>query len=103
MSFFFLEQCYLWPRCKACKGLLRPHVVWFGEGLEEEILGKKAVFRIWDPDPVLYLNAAPDPGSQTIVDPDLDPDLALLSHENFNFVFLLYVNQVICLETLLGN
>lgn len=28
----------LLPRCKTCSGLLRPHVVWFGEGLEEEVL-----------------------------------------------------------------
>lgn len=30
------------PRCKlpACKGLVRPHVVWFGEGLEQEVLRK---------------------------------------------------------------
>ncbi|GFO46746.1 NAD-dependent protein deacylase sirtuin-5, mitochondrial [Plakobranchus ocellatus] len=28
------------PRCKKadCKGLLRPHVVWFGEGLDREVL-----------------------------------------------------------------
>lgn len=26
------------PRCGSCGGLLRPHVVWFGEGLEEEVL-----------------------------------------------------------------
>ncbi|XP_064640724.1 NAD-dependent protein deacylase-like [Lineus longissimus] len=30
------------PRCKkdACNGLLRPHVVWFGEGLDHEVLEK---------------------------------------------------------------
>ena len=28
------------PRCKACGGLLRPHVVWFGEALDPEILGQ---------------------------------------------------------------
>jgi NAD-dependent deacetylase len=26
------------PSCEACEGLLRPHVVWFGENLDEEIL-----------------------------------------------------------------
>lgn len=26
------------PRCKKCGGLLRPHVVWFGESLDQEIL-----------------------------------------------------------------
>lgn len=26
------------PRCKRCEGLLRPHVVWFGEGLDPEVL-----------------------------------------------------------------
>ena len=26
------------PRCEKCSGLLRPHVVWFGECLEEKIL-----------------------------------------------------------------
>lgn len=26
------------PRCKTCGGLLRPHVVWFGESLDQEIL-----------------------------------------------------------------
>jgi len=26
------------PRCTSCGGLLRPHVVWFGEGLEEQVL-----------------------------------------------------------------
>ncbi|KAG6543614.1 hypothetical protein Mapa_014977 [Marchantia paleacea] len=26
------------PRCKLCNGLLRPHVVWFGENLERRIL-----------------------------------------------------------------
>ncbi|KAL3685810.1 hypothetical protein R1sor_003832 [Riccia sorocarpa] len=26
------------PRCKLCNGLLRPHVVWFGENLERKIL-----------------------------------------------------------------
>ena len=31
---------YLRPRCQApgCGGLLRPHVVWFGEGLDENVL-----------------------------------------------------------------
>ncbi len=97
MSYLFVQQCYFRPRCKACKGLLRPHVVWFGEGLEEEILGKKAVFHHHhyhqyfesatdpDPDPVIYLSEAPDPGSQT--NPNLDSDLALLSHEAFNYNF----------------
>lgn len=26
------------PRCKQCNGLLRPHVVWFGEALESRVL-----------------------------------------------------------------
>jgi len=26
------------PRCEDCKGLLRPHVVWFGENLDHDIL-----------------------------------------------------------------
>ena len=26
------------PRCKKCAGLLRPAVVWFGEGLDSEVL-----------------------------------------------------------------
>lgn len=26
------------PRCKKCGGILRPHVVWFGESLDQEIL-----------------------------------------------------------------
>jgi NAD-dependent SIR2 family protein deacetylase len=26
------------PRCRECGGLLRPHVVWFGEGLEGEVM-----------------------------------------------------------------
>lgn len=28
------------PRCKTCNGLLRPAVVWFGEGLDGEVLQK---------------------------------------------------------------
>ncbi|ROT81762.1 sirtuin-5 [Penaeus vannamei] len=28
------------PRCKACSGLLRPDVVWFGEGLDPAVLAK---------------------------------------------------------------
>uniref|UniRef100_H2ZJN4 NAD-dependent protein deacylase n=1 Tax=Ciona savignyi TaxID=51511 RepID=H2ZJN4_CIOSA len=28
------------PRCGSCSGLLRPHVVWFGEGLNEDVLIK---------------------------------------------------------------
>ncbi len=28
------------PRCAACDGMLRPDVVWFGEGLEPEILSR---------------------------------------------------------------
>ncbi len=41
----------------------------------------------WDtnPDPVFYLNAAPDLGSQT--NPNMDSDLAFPSHENFNYKF----------------
>lgn len=27
-------------RCKKCTGLLRPHVVWFGESLEPDVLAK---------------------------------------------------------------
>lgn len=26
------------PRCKKCKGLLRPHVIWFGESLDPFVL-----------------------------------------------------------------
>ena len=26
------------PRCASCGGLLRPHIVWFGEGLDQDIL-----------------------------------------------------------------
>lgn len=28
------------PRCKLCNGLLRPHVVWFGETLSRETLDR---------------------------------------------------------------
>lgn len=28
------------PKCKSCDGLLRPHVVWFGEALDQEILNQ---------------------------------------------------------------
>ncbi|CAN7991913.1 unnamed protein product, partial [Ixodes hexagonus] len=28
------------PRCKKCAGLLRPHVVWFGESLEPDVLAQ---------------------------------------------------------------
>ncbi|MCL4134446.1 UNVERIFIED_CONTAM: hypothetical protein GTU68_037479, partial [Idotea baltica] len=28
------------PRCQKCSGLLRPHVVWFGEGLDEKVLSR---------------------------------------------------------------
>ncbi|EDV25963.1 uncharacterized protein TRIADDRAFT_24253, partial [Trichoplax adhaerens] len=28
------------PRCKACGGLLRPNVIWFGESLNEDVLDK---------------------------------------------------------------
>ncbi|MDE3018846.1 MAG: NAD-dependent deacylase [Nitrospirota bacterium] len=28
------------PHCRACHGLLRPHIVWFGEALEEEALDR---------------------------------------------------------------
>ncbi|XP_075529580.1 sirtuin 4 [Dermacentor variabilis] len=31
------------PRCKKCTGLLRPHVVWFGESLEPDVLAKANV------------------------------------------------------------
>src|SRR5258708_702281 len=26
------------PHCEACNGLLRPHVIWFGEGLDSDVL-----------------------------------------------------------------
>lgn len=26
------------PRCKSCGGLLRPHVVWFGESLSDKVM-----------------------------------------------------------------
>jgi len=29
----------LLPHCNSCKGLLRPHIVWFGEALDNEVLG----------------------------------------------------------------
>jgi len=32
----------LLPYCEECKGLLRPHVVWFGESLEEDVLADAA-------------------------------------------------------------
>lgn len=28
------------PRCKSCGGLLRPQVVWFGEALDPDLLGR---------------------------------------------------------------
>ncbi len=28
------------PHCRTCGGLLRPHIVWFGEALDEQILSK---------------------------------------------------------------
>jgi NAD-dependent deacetylase len=28
------------PKCTKCEGLLRPNVVWFGESLDPDILGK---------------------------------------------------------------
>ena len=28
------------PKCKSCGGLLRPAVVWFGEGLNSDVLGQ---------------------------------------------------------------
>ena len=31
---------YIHIRCDKCGGLLRPHVVWFGEALESEVLQK---------------------------------------------------------------
>ncbi len=85
-----MQQCYLWPRCKACKGLLRPHVVWFGEGLEEEILGKKAAVRIcrgYGSGSSVLPRRGSDPGSQIKADLDLDSDLALLLLENLNLYF----------------
>ncbi|CAB3360995.1 Hypothetical predicted protein [Cloeon dipterum] len=30
----------LLPRCKKCSGLLRPHIVWFGENLETSVLAQ---------------------------------------------------------------
>lgn len=29
----------LLPQCRSCGGLLRPHVIWFGEALDNEVLG----------------------------------------------------------------
>ena len=29
----------LLPHCRSCDGLLRPHIVWFGEALDREVLG----------------------------------------------------------------
>jgi NAD-dependent deacetylase len=29
----------LLPQCRSCGGLLRPHVIWFGEALDSEVLG----------------------------------------------------------------
>jgi hypothetical protein len=31
------------PRCKCCGGLLRPHVVWFGENLNADILRQAGI------------------------------------------------------------
>ncbi|XP_071539530.1 NAD-dependent protein deacylase-like [Panulirus ornatus] len=28
------------PRCRACAGLLRPHVIWFGESLDSDVMDK---------------------------------------------------------------
>ena len=33
------------PYCDNCGGLLRPHVVWFGENLEEDII-EAAIFAV---------------------------------------------------------
>lgn len=30
----------LLPRCEKCSGLLRPHIVWYGEGMEWDLLSK---------------------------------------------------------------
>jgi len=45
-----VEENYLFPlpeippRCPACKALLRPHVIWFGESLDPAILNKAFAF-----------------------------------------------------------
>ena len=28
------------PRCQECKGLLRPHVIWFGEPLDSDVMAR---------------------------------------------------------------
>lgn len=28
------------PKCKKCKSLVRPHIVWFGENLDVNVLNK---------------------------------------------------------------
>lgn len=32
------------PKCKHCGKLVRPHIVWFGESLDHEILDKASMF-----------------------------------------------------------
>ena len=43
---FILVSVQDLPRCKkpSCGGLLRPHVVWFGEGLDEEVATYLTIF-----------------------------------------------------------
>ncbi len=55
-----------------------------------------------DLDPVFYHSAAPGTGSQTNANPDLDPDLASCDMKIL-ILILLEVNQVMGLETHLGN
>jgi NAD-dependent deacetylase len=42
ISFNFETPLRILPTCAECGGLLRPHIVWFGEQLEEEVLEKTA-------------------------------------------------------------
>ena len=42
---FFMVSVQDLPRCKkpSCGGLLRPHVVWFGENLDEQVVTCKKI------------------------------------------------------------
>lgn len=40
-----LEICDL-PKCKKCKSLVRPYIVWFGENLDIDVLNKARKIRI---------------------------------------------------------
>lgn len=42
-----IELCDL-PKCKHCNGLLRPHIVWFGEHLDANVLSKARKLEIYD-------------------------------------------------------